>query len=96
MAKADRARTQLPERRLTLVPEAPQKDVIDLLRNLLAHAEAGSITGIALGCVLKGNRYITDVAGYCATHPTFTRGMISSLSDELGARIHQSDPDGVR
>lgn len=79
------------------VPEpAPHKDMIETLRQILAHAEAGAITGIAFACVLKRNRYITDVAGYCATHPTFTRGIVMSLSDDLGAMMHQSAPDETR
>lgn len=79
------------------IPEPPaQKDMIEALRTILAHAEAGTITGIAVACVMKRNRYITDVRGYCLTHPTFTRGVIMSLGDELGALMHHTDPDETR
>lgn len=79
------------------IPEPqPHKDMIETLKTILAHAESGMVTGIAFACVLKRNRYITDAVGYCATHPTFTRGIVMSLSDELGARMHQSDPGETR
>lgn len=97
MAKTDRTRRQLPGRVLTLAPDAaPQKDMIEQMEFILAHMRAGTITGIAFACVLKQNRFITDVLGSCATQMTFTRGIIMTLNDELGAAIYNADPDEIR
>lgn len=97
MAKTDRTRRQLPGRVLTLAPDAaPQKDMIETLEHILDGARKGAVTGIAFACILKRNRFITDVSGSCATQMTFTRGIIMTLSDELGGAIYNADPDGVR
>lgn len=79
-----------------LVPDSVSHDVVEALETLLAHARTGEVTGIAFACTLKKMRYITNVAGHCYTNPTFARGMVASLSDELGALVHHRDPQETR
>ena len=81
---------------LAVVAARPNADVIDALEQLLAGARSGDINGIAFVCTLPGMRYITDVAGFCATHPTFARGAASYLTDQLAGLIHRLDPEGIR
>ncbi|RYH29966.1 MAG: hypothetical protein EON54_22145 [Alcaligenaceae bacterium] len=81
---------------LSVVPNLPNADVIDALEQLLAGARSGEVNGIAFVCTLPGMRYITDVAGFCYTHPTFARGAASYLTDQLAGLIHKRDPDGIR
>lgn len=45
--------------------------------------ESGSIVGIVFGLQLPGRRYIVNVAGECVTDPTFARGIVGALEDEL-------------
>ena len=81
---------------LAVVPDLPNADVIEALEALLEGARSGEINGIAFVCTLPGMRYITDVSGFCYTHPTFARGAASYLTDQLAGLIHKRDPDGVR
>ena len=62
------------------------------LKELLALAEIGEITGIAFACSMRRQRYMTNVAGYCYQNPTVTRGMICALADEVATMVHSHNP----
>lgn len=79
-----------------LVRDAISSDTVTALRQLLAYAERGDLTGIAFAATFRKMRYITNVAGMCAKNPTFTRGCLGALDDELAALIHHRDPDETR
>lgn len=79
-----------------LIPDSTSHDTVEALEALLDAAKTGEITGIAFACTLKKMRYITNVAGLCFTNPTFARGMVASLSDELAGLIHRRDPQETR
>lgn len=79
-----------------LVPDNISHDTVEALTALLEAAKAGEVTGIAFACTLRRMRYITNVAGHCYEHPTFARGMVSFLSDQLGRLVHQRDPEDTR
>lgn len=66
-----------------------QRDVIDTLAQLLQGARDGQIIGLALGAALPRRRYITATAGECHRDPTYTRGIVRALDDEL-ARLVQT------
>ena len=71
-----------------LVKDTVSHDTVEALEELLTLAKQGELTGIAFACSLRKMRYITNTAGYCFKNPTFARGMLWSLADELGAMIH--------
>jgi hypothetical protein len=79
-----------------LVPDRISHDVIEALEALLAGARAGEVTGIAYACTLRRMRYITNVAGTCHKNPTFARGMVAVLSDQLARVVHHRDADETR
>lgn len=79
-----------------LIADHVSRDTVQALKTLLNLAEAGEITGIAFGCTMKKNRYFTNVAGYCYRNPTFTRGMVGALTDELATMIHNRDFEETR
>lgn len=79
-----------------LVHDKISRDVVTALEQLLVYARAGDLTGLAFGATFRKMRYITNVAGVCARHPTFTRGMLGALDDELAAMIHMRDPEDTR
>lgn len=66
-----------------LVREAVSTDTVGALEQLLDDARSGHIIGIAFAAVLKRKRYFVDAAGEARRDPTFTRGMIGALDDEL-------------
>lgn len=79
-----------------LVHDQISRDVVKALETLLDYARRGELTGIGFVATFRKMRYITNVAGACAKNPTFTRGALCSLSDELGALIHSRDPEETR
>lgn len=79
-----------------LVHDYLSRDTVEALETLLSGAKSGDVTGIAFAVTLKRNRYITNVAGMAYKNPTFARGMVSTLSDELATLIHGRDPQETR
>lgn len=79
-----------------LVHDALSKDTTQALRQLLAYAERGELTGIAFAATFKKMRYITNVAGLLAKNPTFCRGVIAALDDDLALIIRNRDPEETK
>lgn len=79
-----------------LIPDNISHDVVEALETLLELARQGEVTGIAFACKLKQARYITNVAGHCYRHPTYARGMVAFLSDQLASLVHRKDPGETR
>lgn len=72
-----------------LVTEAFSRDTVEALRELLAHAEAGEVVGIAFVAMYRRRRFITEMAGECHRNPVFARGMVAALDDCLAERMHE-------
>jgi hypothetical protein len=66
-----------------LVRDHVSTDTVQALEQLLAGAKEGQIIGIAFGVLLKRRRYFVNTAGEARRDPTFTRGMMLALDDEL-------------
>ena len=79
-----------------LVRDAISQDTVKALQQLLAYAERGELTGIAFAATFRKMRYVTNVAGILAKNPTFCRGAIRALDDDLAAIIHHRDPQETR
>ncbi|MBT2299232.1 hypothetical protein J7E70_02025 [Variovorax paradoxus] len=75
-----------------LIPDNISRDTVEALQTLLDLAKEGEVTGIAFAVTLRKQRYITNVAGHCHSNPTFARGMVMSLSDEIAHLVHGRDP----
>jgi hypothetical protein len=70
-----------------LVPDTVSTDTVECLDELLAMARAGEVIGIAYVAMLKRRKYIANTAGEAHRNPTFSRGMIQALDDQLGRRV---------
>jgi len=73
---------------LRLVRDAISHDTVECLTELLEMARLGDLTGLAFCATLKGKRYLVNTAGYAYQNPTFTRGMLCALDDELSIKIN--------
>ncbi len=71
----------------SLIPGTISTDTVDCLDELLTMARAGEVIGVAYVAMLKRRKYIVNTAGEAHRNPTFTRGMIQALNDELGQRV---------
>ncbi len=70
-----------------LIPDEVSHDVVECLETLLEHARAGEVIGVAFAAALKRRAYITNTAGECHRNPTWARGMLAALDDQLSSRI---------
>jgi hypothetical protein len=74
-----------------LVPDAVSHDTVKCLQTLLRHARKGEVIGIAFAAALKRRAYITNTAGECHRNPTWARGLVAALDDQLSSRIRGGD-----
>lgn len=72
---------------ILLVPDSLSTNTIKCLETLLEHARSGEVIGIAFAAMLKRQKFIVNSAGEARRNPTFSRGMVAALDDELSARI---------
>lgn len=79
-----------------LVKDFISRDLVEALEVLLEGAKQGEVTGIAFAATLRQQRFITNVAGVCYRHPSFARGIVASLDDELSGIVQGRDPNETR
>jgi hypothetical protein len=72
-----------PQKVISLVEPVVSTDTLCALECLLREARAGRLIGIAWVSMFEGYRYEVDIAGETRRCPTFTRGMLCKLDDEL-------------
>lgn len=73
-----------------LVPDEISTNTEEALGQLIEMARRGDLIGIAFAGMLKQRRYFVNTAGEAHRNPTFARGCISALDDELGQRMRRS------
>jgi hypothetical protein len=68
----------------SLVPTpAVDDDTVEALEQLLDLARKGELIGVAFVGMLKRRKYFVDTAGEADRNPTFARGAVRALDDEL-------------
>lgn len=67
----------------TLIRDNISRDTVQALEALLHMAQEGTVTGIAFAVMLKRRKFFVNVAGEAYRDPTFARGAILALDDEL-------------
>lgn len=70
-----------------LVPDNVPNGTVDCLETLLKAAKNGELIGIAYAGMLKRRGYIVNTAGEAHRNPTFARGMVAALDDQLAGRV---------
>jgi len=75
-----------------LVPDTVSTDTVECLALLLRRARRGEVIGLAYCAMLKKRAYIVNTAGTAHDSPTFARGMLRALDDQLGQRITGGNP----
>jgi hypothetical protein len=74
-----------------LVPDSVSNDTVECLEQLLKHARSGEVIGLAFAAMLKQRTFIVNSAGEAHRNPTFSRGMLAALDDQLSQRIRGED-----
>lgn len=79
-----------------LVRDAISHDTIECLEQLLDAARAGHVVGIVFAAMLKRKRYMVNVAGEAHRDPTYARGVLGAIEDELRLMIQgKADADTI-
>jgi hypothetical protein len=76
------------KRPISLEPDKVSTDTVEAARTLLDLASSGEVIGIAFVAQFKRRTYIVNTAGECHRNPTWTRGMLAALDDQLSRRVH--------
>lgn len=72
-----------------LLPDTVSTDTTQALEEMLAMARRGDLIGIAFAGILRRRGYFVNTAGEAHRNPTFARGCVSALDDELGQRMRR-------
>lgn len=73
----------------TLIPDTVSTDTVECLQVLLRRARRGEVIGLAYCAVLKQRSYIVNTAGVAHESPTFARGMVAALDDQLSDSVRR-------
>lgn len=77
------------KRPFTLVKNTISHDTVEALEQLLIEARSGDIIGITFAAMHNEKTYIIDTVGAAYRNPTFARGMVAALDDELRDMVHR-------
>lgn len=75
------------KRPFKLVPDHISHDTRKCLEQLAQHAEDGELIGIAYAVMYRGRNFIVNTAGEFHRNPTFARGAVAALDDELSRMV---------
>lgn len=62
-------------------------DTVTQLETLLAEAKSGGLIGVAYVAMRQPSSYTIGIAGETRRSPTYTRGMLCRLDDELASLL---------
>lgn len=71
-----------------LVKKVKDRATIEVLRDMIRDAEKGELIGLAFVSMYERREYNIGYTGECARNPTYARGMILDLLDDLGRAAH--------
>jgi hypothetical protein len=72
---------------LTAVSPKVSTETVQAMRRKVAESERGDLIGIAFVALYSGHEYEVEVVGETRLAPTFTRGMLCLLDDQLAALV---------
>lgn len=75
-----------------LVSDNVSNDTVECCRVLYEQAKKGELIGLAFAGMLKKRGYIVNTSGEAHRNPTFARGMVQALDDQLSLRIRGGNP----
>lgn len=68
---------------LRLVDPKVSIEAVEAVEHLLEQIRRGDVIGVAWVAMHRNNAYSVDIAGETRKAPTFTRGMLAALDDQL-------------
>jgi hypothetical protein len=74
-----------------LIPDHVSHDTLLALKQLTDGVRKGEVIGLAFAAALKRRAYIVNTTGECWRNPTWSRGIIAALDDQLSLRVRGGD-----
>lgn len=74
-----------------LVPDTISHDTILALKQLIDGTKRGEVIGLAYAAALRKRAYIVNTTGECWRNPTWSRGIIAALDDQLSLKVRGGD-----
>jgi hypothetical protein len=74
-----------------LVPDTISHDTLLALKQLIDGVKRREVIGIAYAAALKKRAYIVNTTGECWRNPTWSRGIVAALDDQLSLRVRGGD-----
>lgn len=66
-----------------LLRDSISRDNVEAAKIIMEAAATGDIVGTVFALQLRGRRYVVNITGQCVRDPTFARGMVGAIDDEL-------------
>lgn len=70
------------------IPDELPTETVAALAELLEQAKGGRVLGMAFAVMYRGGTYIVNATDEARRSPTFSRGMIAELDDEMARIMH--------
>lgn len=70
-----------------LEPHPISQDTVLALEEMLADARAGRIVGLVIAAMYVEREYVVGATGEAFRSPTFARGMVAAIDDQLSRMI---------
>jgi hypothetical protein len=70
-----------------LISDGISTDTVQALTEMLDLARKGELIGLAFAGMLRKRQFFVNTSGEAHRNPTFARGMVAALDDELGRRM---------
>lgn len=82
--------------KLELVHAPISGDTLDALQELVEDARAGLYTGFVIGLLRPRLRYSVHCVGEACERPSWSRGILKALDDDLSRLIQQRSSEETR
>jgi hypothetical protein len=76
---------------MQLIRDPVSTDTIEAFAKLLEGAMEGRYVGAVIGVIHPRRRYTVHCIGEASKNPTFARGVVAAIDDELRHSIHGDD-----
>lgn len=72
-----------------LLREVVSSDTVDCAKALIDGSESGQVVGAVIGFLYRRRRYSVAICGEAYADPTWARGVIAAIEDELRQMVHE-------
>lgn len=72
-----------------LLTETISTDTLECAKALVKKSQDGEVIGAVIGFLYRRQKYSIAVCGHAYDNPTWARGVVAALDDELHSLVHE-------